>query len=362
MGFFPSLFEVFTGRGEMWASAAEGFFMISGLLVGYVYGPRMIKNAVAASRKIWKRAFLLYTLTVLLTFLFVWWGNMSDINHVKSGLWMQPALGELLFKSLTLQYYYGWSDFLPYYAIFMALAPLALYLTVRGKAWLVLAVSAICWLLRGSSFELSWQVLFMGSMVVGWYLPKIESWACNLSPVTKRGLFFGLYSLSLVLLTASVLTIRVGEWAVHEYADFTSLPHAWQSVFVWLDDVRDSMTPLIVKWTLEPVRVITAVTWFMTLYVLVRSHEAWIVQHTRGFFKTLGEHSLVVYVVHAITVFGLQLVIYGDHGMLLNSLMSAAVIVFVYAVVRAYMFVAIRTRRKVVTGLQRLQLTNEETS
>ena len=361
MGFFPSFFELFTGRGEMWASAAEGFFMISGILVGYVYGPRMAKNVWGATKKIWKRAFLLYALTVLLTFLFVWWGNLSNIAHVKEGLWVAPNIAELIFKSLTLQYYYGWADFLPYYAIFMAWAPLALYATVRGKAGWVMAVSAACWLIRGSSFEMSWQLLFMGSIVVGWYLPMIEARVRGLQPQLKRRLSFGLFGLAIVMLLASVLTIRVGEWVVHEYSGFAGLPQLWQGIFTWLDDARQIMTPMIVKWTLEPLRILTALVWFASLYVLVRRHETWINTRTRGFFKTLGERSLVVYVMHAFAIFALLLVTWGDHGFLLNSLMNAGVVATVYAAVRGYVFVTIRAKRKVTTRLQRLQLTiNEE--
>jgi hypothetical protein len=360
MAFFPSLFEVFTGRGEMWASAAEGFFMISGLLVGYVYGPRMARKVLGATKKIWKRAFLLYSLTVLLTFVFVWWGNLSDITHVKEGLWTQPNIGEFIFKSLTLQYYYGWADFLPYYAIFMAWAPLALYAIVRGKAWLVLAASAVCWIFRGQSFELSWQLLFMGSMVAGWYLPQIESAVRALTPVVQRRLRIGLYSLALALVAASVLTIRVGEVAVHEFAGFASLPQFWQGVFLWLDQARIVMTPLIVKWTLEPVRLVTAIVWFSALYVLVRQHEAGIQKRTHGFLKTLGERSLVVYVTHAFTIFALQLVLPGNHGFLLNTLLSALVIAFVYAAVFTIAFATKHAKRKVTEGAARLQLTNEE--
>lgn len=362
MGFFPSLFEVLTGRGEMWASAAEGFFMISGLLVGYVYGPRMLQNAWSTTKKLWKRAFLLYSLTVLLTIVFVWWGNFCDINHVKEGLWTQPDIFDLIFKTVTLQYYYGWADFLPYYAIFMAWAPLALYAVVRGKAWVVLAVSMLVWLFRGQSFEMSWQILFIGSMVLGWYAPKIEAGVRSLTPVLQKRLKWGLYTTALVLLVASVLTIRVGEAMVHEYAGFASLPHTWQSVFLWLDDARDIMTPLIVKWTLEPVRIVTALVWFAALYVAVRQHEAWIQRRTYGVLKLLGERSLVVYVAHAFTIFALQLVLPGDHGYLSNTVLSAAVIVIVYGVVVTVMLATKHAKRKVSNGLQRLQLIHEETT
>lgn len=362
IAFFPSVFEVFTGRGEMWASAAEGFFIISGLLVGYVYGPRMVRNAIGATKKIWKRAFLLYALTVLLTLVFVWWGNLSDTAHVKEGLWTHPPLGELLAKSLTLQYYYSWADFLPYYAIFMAWAPLALYAITRGKAWLVLAVSALCWLMRGSSFEMSWQLLFMGSMVVGWYLPAIEAKARALSPVVQKRLRVGLYVSAALLLVMSFLTIRVAEVAVHGFAGFASLPHVAQHVLLWLDDVRVFMTPLIVKWTLEPVRIVAAVLWFAVLYVWMRRHEPWLQRNTRGVLKLFGERSLIVYVLHAFVIFALQLTLSGSNGFIENTLLTMSILVLVYGVVLAQSRAAKALKSRKRERLPALQLTNKETA
>ncbi|HKX23653.1 MAG TPA: OpgC domain-containing protein [Candidatus Saccharimonadales bacterium] len=358
--FFPSVFELITGRGEMWASAAEGFFIISGLLVGYVYGPRMVRNVLGTAKRMWKRAFLLYALTVLLTFLFVWWGNNSNILFVKEGLWTQPALGEFLYKTLTLQYYYGWADFLPYYALFMAWAPIALYAIIRGKAWAVLGISGALWLFRGGSFEMSWQILFMGSMVAGWYLPAIEAKARSLAPMVQKRLRTGLYAAAITLVVASVFTIRVGEVMVHEYAGFAALPVALQNVFMWLDSARDVMTPLIVKWTLEPVRLITALVWFTALYVWVRQHEAAINRLSRGFFRILGERSLVVYVVHSIVIFALLLVVPGDHGFWLNNLFTAAVVALVYGLAAGHARLARRSKRVATEGLRRLQLRNED--
>jgi hypothetical protein len=360
MGFFPSVFEVFTGRGEQWASAAEGFIMISGLLVGYVYGPRMARNALQATAKIWKRAFLLYALTVLLTTIFVFWGNVSDIAHVKEGLWQQPALGEFLYKTLTMQYYYGWADFLPYYAIFMAWAPLALYACVRGYGFVVLLVSAACYVARGSSFEMAWQLLFIGAMVAGWYLPTIESKIRALPSQTKKWLRGGLYGSALALVLGSVMTIRVGEFVAHSYSGFATLPHVWQSVFLWLDHARDVMTPLIIKWTLEPVRLLTASVWFAALYVFVRQHEARINRVTRGFLKSLGERSLVVYVTHALVIFALLLLTDGERGFIWNTLMNVVILALVYFVSTRWALLAKHARVKVSRGLQRLQLTNEE--
>jgi fucose 4-O-acetylase-like acetyltransferase len=138
------------------------------------------------------------------------------------------------------------------------------------------------------------------------------------------------------------------------------LPSALQGVFLWLDGARDVMTPLIVKWTLEPVRLVTALVWFTALYVWVRQHEAAINRASRGFFRILGERSLVVYVVHSVVIFALLLVIPGDHGFWLNNLLTAAVVALVYSLAAAHARLAKRSKRIATEGLRRLQLRNED--
>lgn len=42
---FPNIFMLFTGKSELWFSAAEGFMTVSGVLVGYIYTNKMKKTA-----------------------------------------------------------------------------------------------------------------------------------------------------------------------------------------------------------------------------------------------------------------------------------------------------------------------------
>lgn len=39
IGWGPSLFHLLSGGGKLFASPAEGFFVISGILVGYIWTP-----------------------------------------------------------------------------------------------------------------------------------------------------------------------------------------------------------------------------------------------------------------------------------------------------------------------------------
>jgi hypothetical protein len=68
---FFGVYEVFTGRGAQWASAAEGFFFVSGIMLGMVRGRKMINYKFSlVVKKCWARAFKLYIWAVGLSFTF----------------------------------------------------------------------------------------------------------------------------------------------------------------------------------------------------------------------------------------------------------------------------------------------------
>ena len=54
---FPSGFDILTGRGLLWMSAAEGFFFLSGMMIGMVRGRKVQHWPMrAVSKKLFSRA------------------------------------------------------------------------------------------------------------------------------------------------------------------------------------------------------------------------------------------------------------------------------------------------------------------
>lgn len=346
LGFFPSLFELGTGRGTLWASAAEGFFIISGVIVGYVYGPILSRSLAAAFKKMWRRAAQLYVLSLALTYLFVFWGHFVPQDRIKEGLWQYPPIGEFIYKTLTLQYYYGWADFLPYYAVFMLFAPLVVYLCYKRLAWLVPPLTVAIWLARQNSFYPAWQILFMNSIVFGYYLPEIERWVRGKSDVIKRRVKVALYTAAIVTVAFSALMVNVSfSLLYYDFDRFLTLPVWLQQLIFHLDGFHELTRPWDVKWTLEPLRFSMAVLWFGALYVLVRGHEQAISRLTRGFFTTLGRSSLFAYNLQAVTVFAVLLLVSNTVNFVLNTLMTLAVVAVFYVVV-LYWHRAIVARRR----------------
>lgn len=329
--FFPSVFELLTGRGELWVSAAEGFFLISGMLVGYIYTRKMQQNTRASVGKMFRRVGLLYFWAIALTSLALLWVHLDPGHPTKEGIWWQPNILEYIYKVATLQYNYGWSDFLQYYVLFMLFAPLAVWLCVRGKAWLVIAASVIIWLFRGHNFDMAWQLLFMSGIVLGYYLPRIEGWWNARSEQNKRRAMWAICLPAGLTLLASIVVIH-GPGFVMALGNHA--PGWLASLQPQLLDWRAASGPSTDKWSLAPARLVLIALWFGALYLLVRTNERRIDRFSFGFFRRIGEASLLVYGIHALAVLGIHMYLPADFGFIGNTLVTAIILAAIYYAIR----------------------------
>lgn len=349
-GWFPSPFELLSGRGSLWASAAEGFFIISGLLVGYIYTPRIRRSFKATTLKLWRRGLLLYVWAVLLTLAFTWWGQHIGGGHKPIGLWENPPLGQFLFQAFTLQYVYGWADFLQYYAVYMMVAPLALWLCSRSLGWLVLALSAaIC--VPSHGYLASWQLLFMVGMVAGYYLPGIQEWYRRLPRRRSRLLAAGVGTVAVATMLFSALTDRVAIYFMDNFAQSAAVPAWLHTLMSQLYAVHTHLLPWTDKASLGPLRLAAALVWFVALYLFIRRYEQRIDRWSRGLLRTLGENSLVVYVLQAVLVFAALAYIGQGWSLVVNTALTAGGLLLAYGLVRLWLLLAPRLQQRTHDGL-----------
>lgn len=138
--FGVSLLILLTGGGGLPASAAEGFFLISGTMVGYVYGPKILISTRSIFKKLWRRAGWLYVLCVFFTLLYTVWTLYYPGNEKFLTLYPRDGFS-FLYNTFLLRYAFGWADFLSRYAWFMLAAPFILWLIAKRKSWIVAGVS-----------------------------------------------------------------------------------------------------------------------------------------------------------------------------------------------------------------------------
>lgn len=310
---FPGIFEIFTGQGLLWASAADGFFLESGVLVGIIRGREVRAGKFnLAWNRLWMRALVLYAWSVGLTLLFTllaYW--LPGLPGIKPGFLANVPAWELIWKTLTFQYSYGWTDFLPYYTVYMVVAPLALWLMSKKQVWLVLAVAVAAWWYRGHNPFLAWEVLFFIGLAGGYYFPEWEKFWRGLSATVQRASRWSSVGLALIVLATNL-------WIKHLYG----FEGGWISQ--WFD-----------KWTVAPGHLVVALIWFVGLYLLVRGLEPAISKVIGWLLLPAGRNSLATYIFESFVIVGVNLLFPIPSSSLwvnfaLNGVAMLAVWIFTY--------------------------------
>ncbi|HSX48272.1 MAG TPA: OpgC domain-containing protein [Candidatus Nanoarchaeia archaeon] len=282
LGRFPGGFDIVTGQGRLWVSAAEGFFIVCGLLVGIIRRSAVQQGQLGLVwRKLWRRAGELYLWSAGLTFGFTSIGqSLATAPGLKAGLSLDnwPTI---IWQTLTLRYTYGWADFLPHYVVFMLAAPFMLYLLYKGRTWWLICLSVLLWIFRGQSFEMAWQILFVVGLVVGYHLPALSEWTHRQSFKSKQLVRRLLYRFALATLLINVSL---------EFGPFKT---TWlHERYLWIGQYFD-------KWSLAPGRLVLSLVWFGALYLFIRQHEATLDRWLGQVLVPLGRNSLLVYAVHS---------------------------------------------------------------
>lgn len=302
---YPNGWDFFTGKGRLWVSAAEGFFFMSGLLIGMIYKRRLALGMKFIFKKMWARALELYIVGVGLTFLFLAWAIFSGHAGIKD--MPQPFdWGHYSVQALLMRYTFGWADFLVRFAILMFIAPFVFFLVAKRLWWLALAGIITAWAFRGQGFTLSWQLLFNGAIIIGYYWYEIQGWFRSLTSRTRSIIKRSLAAAAALTFAISYASVYVLSLLFHLWGD-NHLPHWWQHVaYIWGNWNYDIWL-YADKWTMGPVRVALFFIWFPVLYWIVRRYEAQLSKYTHGLVELLGRNSLFVYTVHAFIVLGFRL-------------------------------------------------------
>lgn len=333
----PTLFDFITGQSRLFASAAEGFFAISGILVGYIYGPKVLKQTKDTFLRLFRRAGWLYLLTIGFTTLYTVITLFLPPETVRSQF-LHPTFFDFLFNTVTLQFNYGWADFLSRYAVLMAFAPFVIWLVAKGKGWLVALVSFLVWFfLRDSNFNhfTAWQIIFFAGICIGYYLPTIEGKVLSIPSHLKRFAWPALLSFSVITFFLNIIAAVLLPIVAGELESVTS-PVLYSNILTIID-IRTALdTSWFNKETLEIGRLIIGTIWFATLYILFRKNEDKINSKTKGSLLLLGTNSLYVYGLQSFILFMMDIFLDAPDAasFLLKTLVVANAVVLVYVLTK----------------------------
>ncbi|MBC7942939.1 OpgC domain-containing protein [Candidatus Saccharibacteria bacterium] len=328
----PSLFEFVTGKSALFASAAEGFFAISGILVGYIYGPKILEKTKHTVKRLWKRAGLLYALSIGLTLLFAASAYLLPEGSVRLPLW-DRSLGSFLFNTFTLRHSFGWTDFLARYSLFMLLAPAVLWLIAKHKTALVGIASVLIWFfLRQNDLFLpfsAWQIIFVFGIMIGYHLPAIEQWFGSKSKAVRQQTYVSLSCLSL-----ATFVFSMGLYIILPYLAANYTPLFSADFLASAATTRQTLAPYFSKEHLDLGRLLIGTLWFTNLYLVFRHHEQTLHKFTFGILEALGKRSLIVYVTHGFVIFAMDILFQPSeiHSLIVNTLVTGLTIFAIYRI------------------------------
>jgi hypothetical protein len=324
--FWPSPLTYLTGEGRLWVSAAEGFFLISGLLIGYIraYKNRGVPLGII-TKKLLHRAAMLYVWGVGITLVLVWFTLSVPQNPLLPTLpdaTQLSSLPSLLWSIISMDYVSGWIYFLRLYAIMLAVTPLFLWMLRRQyeRVIVIFMAGAYCVSWVYPEGGLQWQVLFFGAALIGYHLETIAQWFAE-RPAVKR-LFLG------SLIAISALTMVLSYYFVH--SSDTVIRLIGQAAY---DGVRQTTDLWFSSNPLAFGRILLAFLWFGGLLALFHICKGFLMRRLKWLLLPLGEHSLSVYCLQALLL-PLIVVCIPIQNYWTNGTIAVVTVLFCWAVIK----------------------------
>lgn len=303
--YFPNGLDWMSGRGQLYVSAAEGFFFISGVVLGIVRGRKLIdKPFKTTAVLLLKRGFQLYVTAIALFFIFTFIGWMSiDNPGVKPGIHpIDENFWTIVVNAFNFNYIYGWADYLRLYAIYLFVSPLAMWLLRKGKWYIVLATSLAVWYMYNfSTLEtdelsqvFSWQLIFFGGMTAGFYLTPIRHWWERRSSLLRRTTIATTVMIALVTMVANFVLVVWGQGLFGHNIAMT---------------IDNALEPYFDKERMPLYRVGLFLIWFGASFWFVQKIEPFILRYFGWILIPFGTNSLYVYTIEAFVIYFIHLII-----------------------------------------------------
>ncbi len=327
---FPSLYAWVTGQGRLWISAGEGFFIISGLLVGYTRGYKKLTEPFKkVTLLLFKRALMLYISAVIASGVLL---LLTLHSHFPTSL--QPSivvpehsLKTAIYQILTLHFVFEWVYFLKFYIASLLIAPIFIWLLRKKQDVVAVALACLLWLFGYIIKQdwLQWQVLFFIPAVFGFHLTAIQSWWQELSTAKRR--LYERTAIAFFIITIVVSSFWVFGWV------FVKGNHPVMSFNRYVD-IRQHLDPYFYKVQLSVGRILLALLCFPGLYLLV--NKVW--PRAQRFLAWLlipfGQFSLRPYILHGLIILPMQVFLPLSINTWYNTLLTTVAVLASYLLMR----------------------------
>ncbi|WP_420179589.1 OpgC domain-containing protein [Paenarthrobacter sp. TA1.8] len=355
-----SVFQLMSQETLGVVSGAELFVMLSGVVLGMVYGPRIATELGDVVDGTTKRAWKLY-FTALAVVLMVYGlsllpfinaaavttftdqgtggagrvaaGTTYDLYAGMEGLLQFPVPQGLIPALLLLQVGPWQFNIMGLYVVLLLISPLILVALSRGFTWLVLTLSVSLYIagsifrfrLLPSQFEdsfplLVWQLLFVVGMTAGFYRHQIIQWFAD----PRRRLLLGM---CIFLAAACAVFSWSGPYMTNQL-DFR-LALIPETTFRYVYDTFFSRTYL------GPGRVLNVFLITIALYALLSAFWKPLSRAVGWFFIPLGQATLYVFIMHVFFIVAIaNIPALRDGNLWLNTAVYIALLAILWVMVK----------------------------
>jgi hypothetical protein len=317
-------------QGHIYASSAEGFVFLSGMVLGLVTRQRIQKIGLKGSmKKLLERAWTLYTTSFILM------ATLGLLTIVAPG-WTRPCFEaapgswwQILLAAATFHLAPPVIDILQLYVLCIVASPGMFWLLRRGLWAPLLAVSWSVWSLQqlhpyALSFNpldrdhpyfsfASWQILYVHGLTAGYYRSQLQHlWA----RIPKLPLVTVLLTIVIGALVTAQYDLQLGIWPAN-------VSHRVN----WLQWTDRSLNGAI--------RLVTLLGLFPLLYMVVDRFWHPLNKSLGKLLIPLGQNSLYVYIMHVpITVLWFLVPGLVTGNEIVTTVMQAIAIAFFWLLVK----------------------------
>jgi len=344
-----SLLSMFAWERIGYVSSAEGFVVLSGIVLGIVYKKRLLREGFKSSAlKLWKRSFQLYRVNLFVIISIALLRELPFINIFEVTHWapitakdqiyqLYPPVSaswtEIVQQALLLGIGPHQFRVIGLYVGLIAISPLVLYALYRQKTILVIAVScSLYWInqylelrVTGAAFEwafptLTWQFLFISGMITGYHNEKALEY---ISGCKNKALILFASFVCLTFLFLALNNPNAVFWPWHTLSSIDSADHH-EIYMAWFQ-----------KSTLGLGRIFNNIALFIVIYYALSHYWLPINKALGWLLIPLGQASLYVFILHIyfiILVSNTSLVEYDSF--FVNTAIHATTILIIWAMVK----------------------------
>ncbi|MBX4190492.1 OpgC domain-containing protein [Candidatus Saccharibacteria bacterium] len=345
---FSMPYAYLTGAGGMWTSAAELFFLLSGVTMMIVRGRNIKTDFSQTVKKIWKRAGLIYAIYITLAVisLCLMYILPSDVSSTTIGPTPSAHGASLLWQILSFQYSTGLASFLMYYSVYLLATPFILRV-MQNKAYPFMLITSLgAYILASSQVIdstlingfLAWQLYYILGMALGRFRVSIISRFYALPRSLKKRLSTAIFvTTGLAITTGSLLAFNL-----YQHVDALTtdgwLPVKLRAAYLQLLNHGSFINDLFRDDRLGLLRPLASLLFLAAGYLLYQRYKHVLLPKTGKFVNAMGKDTLWIFSAQALVI-PILAALPVSRGLFMNTIMTAFVILLLASITQRKRFV-----------------------